>query len=367
MAERFIDNEAIGSDSETDVDEPQQEEKKVISGSGEQGQRYRGWLVTVNNELWQPDRDFHHSIRWVRWQHERGENGTLHTQAAVYFNHLVSFKTAKERIGNNAHIEAAYDFDAVKKYVAKEKTRVAGPWERGEEPEKGKRTDLQKLHSAIKSGKSFRDLICDDELGPIAIRYPRGAQEAITATAVANLRDPPTILYIYGPPGVGKTKFLEWFTRDDIVRPLTLIINEYHANWPWDKYTGQSIICFDEFNSQIPISRMLSLLDTSPTHFQQRGRVTVCDATVFIICSNYSPQECYVDADQTQKEAWYRRIREYGEVYSVKSISQVGQLNNTLQNIGAYVIKRLNYQKERAEAITSQFADAQGTLEPELI
>ena len=52
-----------------------------------------------------------------------------------------------------------YDIGAheqAKAYCTKEETCVEGPWEFGEEPRPGKRTDLEEIGQLIKSGRTPR-------------------------------------------------------------------------------------------------------------------------------------------------------------------------------------------------------------------
>jgi len=85
------------------------------------------WSVTINNPTGD-DEELIALARQAGWrvegQLEKGEAGTPHYQLAVKSPGQVRFSAVKKRFPR-AHIEAAREPSALKKYVVKEETRVA--------------------------------------------------------------------------------------------------------------------------------------------------------------------------------------------------------------------------------------------------
>ena len=105
---------------------------------------------------------------------ERGDEGTSHYQGYICFKfnktlHAVKFNPrAHWELRGGKHEEA-------KAYCSKEETRVDGPWTYGEEPQKGKRTDLLLLKERLDAGVPVRDIWRDPETFPIVSKYERSS------------------------------------------------------------------------------------------------------------------------------------------------------------------------------------------------
>ena len=108
-------------------------------------------------------------------------------------------------------------------------------------------------------------------------------------------------LWIQGPPGIGKTKMMKklrkWYS-------LTIY------NWPkderwWDLYgDGQyDIIMLDEFRSQKMITDLNPILSGDPVTLSRRGMAPIekRDKLPVIIMSNYTPEECFPNANEHGK------------------------------------------------------------------
>jgi hypothetical protein len=120
------------------------------------GSRVRAWVATWNNpngtlrpEDWDP------APKYVVWQLEKGENGTPHYQIYAEFGQPVSMQQVKKNIHDTAHLEKRKGTaKQARDYCMKEDTREDGPWEFGEynEPQQGKRTDIEDLKDFILTG-----------------------------------------------------------------------------------------------------------------------------------------------------------------------------------------------------------------------
>ena len=108
-------------------------------------------------------------------------------------------------------------------------------------------------------------------------------------------------LWIQGPPGIGKTKMMKKLRK---LYSLTIY------NWPkderwWDLYgDGQyDIIMLDEFRSQKMITDLNPILSGDPVTLSRRGMAPVekRDKLPVIIMSNYTPEECFPNANEHGK------------------------------------------------------------------
>lgn len=137
-------------------------------------QQARHWVFTLNN----PDGELPEceDVRYVAWQAERGENGTLHWQGYVEMKKKMTL-TAMKRWLPTAHFEPRRGTrEEAKEYAMKELTRVDGPWERGTfENDQGSRTDIKEAVQAFKAAEPNKRMKMLAENYPeMLIKYPNG-------------------------------------------------------------------------------------------------------------------------------------------------------------------------------------------------
>lgn len=127
------------------------EEKKM--------EKVRKWFGTLNNPE-NPDEVAkylehiltHGKAKYVCGQLERGEEGTLHLQYAVWFKTCMRLAALK-KICPRTHWEAMRNEDAFD-YCMKEDTRVDGPWEFGERPiRRNSKVDWARVKQHAKAGE----------------------------------------------------------------------------------------------------------------------------------------------------------------------------------------------------------------------
>ena len=112
--------------------------------------RSRAWVFTLNN----PDKqlELEGQCQYAVWQLEEGEKeSTPHYQGYIQFKTMKSMRQVKRLIGKAAHVEVRRG--TIKQAIAyckKKDTRKEGPWEVGEVPQSGRRTDLEKAARSLK-------------------------------------------------------------------------------------------------------------------------------------------------------------------------------------------------------------------------
>lgn len=112
----------------------------------------------------------HPAEAFVVWQHERA--GRDHLQGYVEFKSPQPLSSLQAWLPGSHFEPRGGSRQQAIDYCRKEDTRVAGPWTRGQEPVgAGKRSDLEDVKAAIRSGASKRQLM--DDHAEVFAKYPR--------------------------------------------------------------------------------------------------------------------------------------------------------------------------------------------------
>lgn len=82
----------------------------------------------------------------------------------------------------------------------------------------------------------------------------------------------------------------------------------------FDGYNGQSVLVFEEFNSQIPIEEMLNYLDIYPLYLPARYNDRIACYTQVYLTSNISLDEQYKNIQKQKPETWQAFLRRIHEV-----------------------------------------------------
>lgn len=134
---------------------------------------------------------------------------------------------------------------------------MEGPWEYGDEPQQGKRSDLAAIKAAIDEGATVEDIA--DGWFADWCRYRQSFKEyALLRQTKRNWQT--TVTVYWGPSGTGKTRRAAYEAGPD-----AYWLNNTGGNvlW-WDGYTGQSTVVIDEFYGWIKYTDMLRLVDRYP-------------------------------------------------------------------------------------------------------
>jgi len=253
--------------------------------------RSKYWMCTINNPSHNAIPESWPGVEYAVWQREKGEQGTEHLQVYVIFE-KTKYLTAVRKIQAPGHWERRMGTHAqAKDYVTKADTRVAGPWEAGDEPadkEQGKRNDLLTLKRKLDEGKSESEIARDPETFPVWAKHYKVVARYKTLTG--QQRNWPTFTQvIWGAPGLGKTrKALELAGPDAywLPRPAG------QTAW-FDNYIGQETIVIDEFYGWLPLDLLCRLLDRYPMQVETKGGSTMMLARKVIITSNVPPAQWY--------------------------------------------------------------------------
>lgn len=252
-------------------------------------------------------------------QRERGEKtGYEHWQVYINSASPIRFTTVKRRFPT-AHIEPrreAHGFAFW--YCQKDDTRLGDQFNTGmavpakPEPGTGAKS-LDDLHERVISGLSVDDLLMGS---PKAVAHWRGLRETESAVRKKRWRAVTRdveVHYIYGPAGVGKTRWVyEKEGFEQVYAPGS------YRN-PWDFYGEEPVILLDEFAGQISFEFLLKFLDRYPLLLPARYSDRWAAFSRVYIVSNLSLEQIYseVRADPARSDQWHalmRRITSYAEM-----------------------------------------------------
>jgi len=136
------------------------------------------------------------------------------------------------------------------------------------------------------------------------IKFGKGIKEYRNTVHPPAAREQPTLYYLYGAPGTGKSRWAS------LKFPEAYWAHDNVGGW-FDGYDGQKVIVFDDFEGHYPFQLMKRLLDYYKLQLPIKGSYAPIRATTFIFTSNVSLHEMY-KGDGSEKaaalhEAWLSR------------------------------------------------------------
>lgn len=144
-------------------------------------------------------------------------------------------------------------------------------------------------------------------------------QEKFKGTRRLNLE----VTYVYGITGSGKSRdILDNYGDENVYR-----ITDY--DHPFDQYSCESVIVFEEFRSSLQLKEMLNYLDIYPIQLKARYSNKYACFTNIYICTNWNLEMQYKDIQRSDKESWdaflrrIHKVKEYtaNEVITYNSVS----------------------------------------------
>jgi len=250
----------------------------------------RRWCFTVNNYT---DHEYTSitgtlsgllevDLRYAIVAREEGTEGTPHLQGYFSARREYTFKQAKALIGDRAHLEAAKGNDHDnQKYCSKEGDYV----EYGSPVGKGGRTDLALILREAKSGKSLKEIA---EIDPATyVRNYRGIASYMALQQEAYEHDKPRGIWIWGPPGTGKSHHARAFN------PASLYLKAQNK-W-WDGYAGEEIVLLDDLDTNVLGHYLKIWADKWSCTGEIKGGTIKLRHKYFIVTANYAPCELFAE------------------------------------------------------------------------
>ena len=296
----------------------------------------RKWALVINNPL---DAGLGHeaiteilmrfSPTYFCMADEIAETGTFHTHVFVYSNSPIRFTTIKSRLPV-AHIEKAYgsakqNRDYVRKSGRwadsdKAETSVEDSFfEYGEMPAEKEEVNPEMYHliKSVRDGESTTQIIDNMPKMAFRVRDIETLRQTLLTDRYSSENRILDVMYLFGETGVGKTRFIyEQHDPKEICR-----ITNYNSGRGvcFDAYSGQNVLVFEEFHSQIPIGEMLNFLDIYPLTLPARYTDRVACYTKVYLTSNIPLEEQYRKEQRMNREIWKAFLRRIQKVVEFTS------------------------------------------------
>ncbi len=250
------------------------------------------------------------------------QGASFHTHIFVFFSSRVRFSMLKRHFPH-AHIEACLgnvsdNVNYVKKTgkweldESKHETKIEGSFEEyGAQPpdSKGIRGDMSELYRMIASNMTNAEIILENQDYILNIDKIDKVRTIIMAERFKNtVRLDLQVIYIFGASGAGKTRgVLEKHGYSNVFR-----VTDYLH--PFDSYSCQPVIAFDEFRSSLSLKNMLLYCDIYPIELPSRyTNKFACYNTVYII-TNIPLEKQYIDVQKEDEESWKAFLRRIHKV-----------------------------------------------------
>lgn len=237
------------------------------------------------------------SIVWCKGQLERGASDYLHWQFVVAFRKKTSMATIRSQLGGSLpgfHAELSRS-EAANDYVAKEDTRVRGPFEHGAKPiRRNSRTDWDSVWASAVSG-NYLEI-------PANIRTV--SYRTIRAIGADHMAPQPILREVYvfwGRTQSGKSR-RAWEEAG------VAAYSKCPRSKFWDGYQDQQHVVVDEFRGGIDVAHLLRWCDRYPVRIEIKGSSRPLAATKLWFTSNVDPRLWYPDLDTETLDALIRRF-----------------------------------------------------------
>lgn len=264
----------------------------------------RGWCFTLNNPEYEPRLCAISNLCYAIFGHELAPTtNTPHLQGYLLFTKRQRL-TQLVKVMPGAHFEVARGTPEQNRlYCSKgSDIQIFGVC-----PTKtqGKRTDLDEAAEEIKTGKSLTDIASNYSVA--FIKYSRGFTALQNALYKPTIRTGLKVYVLYGPSGVGKTRWAyDHYPIDQIYK---LNSNDNGSLW-FDGYTNQKVLLIDDFRGWIRYKTMLTLLDIYPFQCQIKGSTVFAAWDTIVITSDVPPDQWYHFAIEGGYEQLQRRLSE---------------------------------------------------------
>lgn len=171
----------------------------------------------------------------------------------------------------------------------------------------GYRTDLELLKKSIFNDNVPKNDIIKNNFETYC-RYRNGIIDALKIRDEENV---PKFRKLYvelicGPTNSGKTR--------KAMEEATYMINGSELDW-WDGYNNDKIICIDEYNNDVKITKLLKILDGYKLRLPIKGSFTYARWNKVYITTNLRPDELHWNAKEEHIKALKRRINKITNLF----------------------------------------------------
>ncbi len=267
---------------------------------------------------------------------EIATTGTYHTHIFLYSPSPIRFSTVKNRFPT-AHIDKTYGSAKENRdYIRKEgkwaetdkaETKVPDTFlEWGDMPaeKEEKAPQMYKLIQEVRNGISTANIIEGSPNLAFRVRDIDTLRQTLLSDRYASENRKIEVWYIFGASGTGKTRGI--YERHDAKNICRITNYRNGRGISFDGYTGQDVLVFEEFHSQIPIEDMLNYLDIYPLSLPARYSDRVACYTRVYITSNLPLEKQYRNVQWDSLETWRAFIRRIHKVLEYRADGSVREL-----------------------------------------
>lgn len=263
---------------------------------------------------------------------EQGQ--TYHTHVFIHLNSRVRFSMVKKHFPE-AHIDqvkgrVSDNIQYVSKTgkwkdTEKAETCIEGTFEEfGKRPpdSRGKLVDMAELYAMIEDGMSNAEILAVNQDYIMQIeKLDKVRTTLLSDRAKESERLNLKCVYVYGATGTGKTSGI--FRRHGYSNVYRVTDYEH----PFDGYSCQSVIVFEEFRSSLKLGDMLNYCDIYPIELPARySNKYACYSTAYIV-SNWSLENQYSEVqnslDENIRNSWKAFLRRIHEVHVYESREKI--------------------------------------------
>lgn len=217
-----------------------------------------------------------------------------HLQCYAQFPNAIRFSAVK-KIAPEAHIEESKGSDQENyEYCSKDcKFREAG-----KRVKQGVRVDIEEIKEQVLEGKQL-DEVCRNTCNLQQLRFA----ESLYKYMPLQYREPPQVIWLYGPAGIGKTRTV--YDNHELNE-----IYESGRDGQWfDGYYGQRVAILDEFREGwCQFSYFLKLIDRYPMRVPVKGGFVPWKPEIIYITSPKHPKETFTNHGDEDIQQVLRRI-----------------------------------------------------------
>ena len=280
------------------------------------------------------------------------QGSQFHTHIFVVFASRVRFSMVK-RYFPEAHVEkcrgsVSDNVNYVRKTgkwendISKQEKKIDGTFEEyGTQPpdSKGKRQDMSELYQMVMDNMTNAEILAQNQDYILQIeKIDKVRTTVLTEKYKDTVRLDLEVIYISGATGTGKTRsVLEENGYSNVYR-----ITDYLH--PFDSYSGQPVIAFDEFRSSLRIKEMLMYCDIYPIELPCRyTNKYACYHKVYII-SNWDLEKQYAEIQKEDTETWSAFLR---RIHKIK-VFMKDSVIHTYDSVKEYFDRFIPATKEEA-------------------
>lgn len=225
------------------------------------------------------------------------ESGRPHLQGYVYFKENKTHSAAVKAIEKVFKRTKSVNVEVAKGTAEHNRTYIVGPYEKdgkvkvvnpdakeyGQMPRQGKRNDLEIVREEVKAGKSMREIVNS------ATNFQQLKTAEFMFRYLERKRDwKPHVVYIWGLPGSGKTRYA--YDRHG----MDEIHEQRCDNLKWFQgYDAHEVVLLDEVDYDTDYSRLKALTDRYPCIVECKGGSRQFLAKTIYMTSTIDPHEVW--------------------------------------------------------------------------